>query len=665
MKSRYAVVVLGMHRSGTSALAGVMGHLGCDLPKMLMPANEANPKGYFESLRVYNLNDAILASAGSSWDDWQEFNPGWIKSPRVEEFIRQGQEVLSHEFETSSLFVLKDPRMCRLVPFWLKLFERAEIKPFMVVTHRNPLEVAKSLERREKWPFAYGLLLWLRHVLDCEGETRGVDRYFTSYDRMLKNWAGVAAAMQKRLDLSFPRFSDSVSAEIDAFLSGKLRTHSETRDAVAANPLVSKWIRTTFEILERWAEDGELPSDYATLDIVRAEFNAATPMFGKLVQIARSSSIEVASLSVQNTEQSAALQATQARNAEIAQALDVTTKQARETQHALEAARDETGGLRAELLAEKATRTAAEQRIDQLQTEMTAKMTALDSSHERNEVTVQALSAARSDTTTLRLALVSQQGFLDALLSERNTLDERNADLAARLDAQEAALLESRMALARLQHEKDQISSALIQRSHEAEDVGREYAESRQKLKEQAATITALGADRDTLAAEQQQTNKSIRLMRVRMEEQLRKEVAEALTVSRNTMDKQFTTLNEEKHALKATILELNTAARHGAAERDRLVTATKAEKVRAVEQEKRLTAQIAQQKSAVAALEADLQALRSQAQQTKTEHDQLAKMEAQIQERVVQLMAQNDAMLGSTSWRVTAPLRRLVTIFR
>ena len=42
MKSRYAVVVLGMHRSGTSALAGVMGHLGCDLPKMLMPANEAN-----------------------------------------------------------------------------------------------------------------------------------------------------------------------------------------------------------------------------------------------------------------------------------------------------------------------------------------------------------------------------------------------------------------------------------------------------------------------------------------------------------------------------------------------------------------------------------------------------------------------------------------------
>ena len=313
------------------------------------------------------------------------------------------------------------------------------------------------------------------------------------------------------------------------------------------------------------------------------------------------------------------MQATQARNAEIAQALDVTTKQARETQHALEAARDETGGLRAELLAEKAARTAAEQRIDQLQTEMTAKMTALDTSHERNEVTLQALSATRSDTATLRLALVSQQGVLDALLSERNKLDERNADLAARLDAQEAALLESRVALARLQHEKDQISSALIQRSHEAEDVGREYAESRQKLKAQAATITALGADRDTLAAEQQQTNKSIRLLRVRMEEQLRKEVAEALTVSRNTMDKQFTTLNEEKHALKATILELNTAARHGAAEHDRLATAAGAEKVRAVEQEKRLTAQIAQQKSAVAALEADLQALRSQAQQTKT----------------------------------------------
>jgi len=51
-KSRNAVVVLGMHRSGTSALAGVLARLGCDLPQTLMPTNDFNAKGYYESLRL-------------------------------------------------------------------------------------------------------------------------------------------------------------------------------------------------------------------------------------------------------------------------------------------------------------------------------------------------------------------------------------------------------------------------------------------------------------------------------------------------------------------------------------------------------------------------------------------------------------------------------------
>ena len=672
---RYGVMVLGMHRSGTSALAGVLGHLGCDLPKSLMEPKPMNAKGFYEPKEISYFNEDLLSSTGSNWFTWQGFNKDWFRSPKSTELQGVALEKLNADFGASRLFVLKDPRLCILFPFWENVFEAAGCKPILLHTHRHPLDVAASLNHWAGYDHSYGLLLWLRYVLEAEAATRGKKRHFVSYDMLMGDWSAVLKNVGESLDISWPRQSHRVSAEIDAFLDADMR-HFDTGSQKRAGSLkAAPWVSTAFDIMESWAKTGENAQDYGTLDRILEQFNAATLFFSDIVEKGRSSDLQLAqekmlckatearnaeiaqaldvttkqaretqhaleaardetgglraelqtraealaTLEAERTEQSAALQATQARNAEIAQALDVTTKHARETQHALEAARDETGGLRAELLAEKAARTAAEQRIDQLQTEMTAKMTALDTSHERNEVTLQALSATRSDTATLRLALVSQQGVLDALLSERNKLDERNADLAARLDAQEAALLESRVALARLQHEKDQISSALIQRSHEAEDVGREYAESRQKLKAQAATITALGADRDTLAAEQQQTNKSIRLLRVRMEEQLRKEVAEALTVSRNTMDKQFTTLNEEKHALKATILELNTAARHGAAEHDRLATAAGAEKVRAVEQEKRLTAQIAQQKSAVAALEADLQALRSQAQQTKT----------------------------------------------
>ena len=83
---RTAVLVLGMHRSGTSALAGTIGLLGCDLPTDLMPPTDANPKGYFEAYGAYFLNDAILESAGSAWHDWQEFNPRWMSSPKADDY---------------------------------------------------------------------------------------------------------------------------------------------------------------------------------------------------------------------------------------------------------------------------------------------------------------------------------------------------------------------------------------------------------------------------------------------------------------------------------------------------------------------------------------------------------------------------------------------------
>lgn len=73
--ARTALIVLGMHRSGTSAMAGVLGRLGAALPKRLIPPSDANPKGYFGSLKVYGLNDTVLVSAGYSWADPLSLDP--------------------------------------------------------------------------------------------------------------------------------------------------------------------------------------------------------------------------------------------------------------------------------------------------------------------------------------------------------------------------------------------------------------------------------------------------------------------------------------------------------------------------------------------------------------------------------------------------------------
>lgn len=277
---RIALVVLGMHRSGTSALAGVLGHMGCDLPQDLMPPTEANPRGHFESLKVYYLNDAILASAGSSWDDWTAFNEDWYLSPRFAEFRARAAEVLAEEFGRSSLIVLKDPRICRLLPFWKQVLADAGIRPLFVCTHRAPSEVAASLGRREGWPEARGHLLWLRHVLEAEAGTRGDERIFVSYDSLLSDWRATVQRIAEGLGLHLPRSLETAAPAIDDFLSAELRHFRPGDDRGAAS--LPDWIREPYRILDRWSAGGEATGDQAALDAIRAEVERAMPMLDML-----------------------------------------------------------------------------------------------------------------------------------------------------------------------------------------------------------------------------------------------------------------------------------------------------------------------------------------------------------------------------------------------
>ena len=170
------VLVLGMHRSGTSAVAGALTKLGGGLPKHLMAAHSSNPRGFFESVALMNFHDELLESAGSNWRDWRLFNPGWNQSPVVADFRRRAKELFIEEFRGSALPLLKDPRICRFVPFWLDVLNEMRTTPHVVMPIRSPLDVAQSLKNVHGLSLTHGLLLWLRHVLDAESQKRNVAR---------------------------------------------------------------------------------------------------------------------------------------------------------------------------------------------------------------------------------------------------------------------------------------------------------------------------------------------------------------------------------------------------------------------------------------------------------------------------------------------------------
>jgi hypothetical protein len=115
---------------GTSAMARMLSLLGCALPATLMPAC-GNEGGHWESEAICALNDAMLDSVGSHWADWRAVVPG-------ADWLVRGRQVLREEFGAAGLFVMKDPRQCRLMSFWRDVLAAEGVAARVVLTLRHP-----------------------------------------------------------------------------------------------------------------------------------------------------------------------------------------------------------------------------------------------------------------------------------------------------------------------------------------------------------------------------------------------------------------------------------------------------------------------------------------------------------------------------------------------
>lgn len=283
-----AVVIAGMHRSGTSVVARTLSLLGCALPRTLVESDRYNERGYWESQAVLNLNDEILASAGSSWDDWEPVNPAWFHSPVAAEFRDRARDVLSSEFGTAPLFVLKDPRICRLLPFWTDALQAFGATPLIVCPLRNPLEVAASLQARDLMDPSIGHLLWLRHLLDAEAASRGHKRAFVRYDDLVECWQEAADRLSASLEFAWPRRqSRTADLKMQEFLEQSLR-HQVRKDAsVLKKSSLSPWIRSTFDIIDRWTRNDVRDTDVVDLERIRSDFDSAAIAFRRPVAVGR------------------------------------------------------------------------------------------------------------------------------------------------------------------------------------------------------------------------------------------------------------------------------------------------------------------------------------------------------------------------------------------
>lgn len=272
---RKAVVILGMHRSGTSALGGALSRLGVDFGRHLTPPAKDNPRGYFEHPQIVALHDELLRALGSRWDDDRPFPPGWAMTQIAAEIRSLLIDLLKRDFGDVPLFGIKDPRMCRLVPLWSPIFESLGVEPHFILIARHPWEVAESLARRNGLESSKSYLLWLDHTLQAERATRVCKRSLVSYEQVLTDPISVLDRLQAQLQLPLLP-PESVGASLREFLEPSLRHHRFAPKNTDLLPEAPSWALEAYETISNGEVSNKL---LAKLDELNTQFLQSCEVF--------------------------------------------------------------------------------------------------------------------------------------------------------------------------------------------------------------------------------------------------------------------------------------------------------------------------------------------------------------------------------------------------
>jgi len=222
---KHAFVVIGMHRSGTSAMTRVLALCGAVLPENLMAPHADNPAGYWEPKDLVDLNDKFLADLNSAWDDIFIYDPRLARELASAENCKLALESIFRNYGDAPTIVLKDPRISVLAPFWNDVLKQAGYEPVYIIMVRHPWETAESLRVRDGFSSAKGAMLWASYMFAAERDTRDTSRVFVDFQMLMDNPALVLDRIQRHSWASVLEHIDLVEAEVGNFLDEKLYHH--------------------------------------------------------------------------------------------------------------------------------------------------------------------------------------------------------------------------------------------------------------------------------------------------------------------------------------------------------------------------------------------------------------------------------------------------------
>jgi len=457
---RPIVLVLGMHRSGTSLCSHLLSALGVDMADELPGPGKTslepdNPRGHWERWEIVEFHDRIFRLFNR--DYFGRFHDfalpvAWWAEPRITQIKREIVAFLETRMG-DGYFGFKDPRTVRLMPVWHQIFNELKLAPKIVLCLRNPAQVARSLNARDGLDPEIGEYRWLVYMIDFFRYCSNFDYCAIKYEDWFDNPAANIEKLKKFLDLPWQQSEADLALLLSDVVDPGAR-HDAPAHQEAGQPLV----RTLYQLASRDGQDGArdqiayIVSQFVSFQQLQRPFLRAFEEVAKIAAKLPESEQEAAALRTALGERDAIIETAERR------ANDAEARLA-EAIAEIEIER-EASGLRATLAEREAGLAELSRRVDELlaaqqaaRAELAAREAALHSAERAGQERAAAAEAMQAEIAALRGGLARAEGEAQQRTASETALQGEIVGLHATVAQAERAAQEHAAAVAALQAE--------------------------------------------------------------------------------------------------------------------------------------------------------------------------------------------------------------------
>jgi hypothetical protein len=289
VSGRRLLLVVGVYRSGTSLLAGILGQLGLHIPQPEVEADETNPRGFSEPRWVVDFHKRLLDDRLVTTHDAR---PAALELTRAlsadDEVYTELRDWLRPQLGTAGELVVKDPRNVWFLPLWTRCAADLGVETSFATTLRHPAETLISARRAYgEWQTdASRAAAWVNLMLETERATRGAGRVFVRYEDLLADWAAQVRRMGERLELPALAEADrSRHPGIDEFVDPSLHRNRERWDGLVVPAALREMAEHVWTLMQSLS-GSDAEADTARFDAARAGYDA---LYADAERIAQSS----------------------------------------------------------------------------------------------------------------------------------------------------------------------------------------------------------------------------------------------------------------------------------------------------------------------------------------------------------------------------------------